>query len=115
MATEGVILNNYYVSPMCTPTRASIMSGKHPIHLGRFEYNTARKLPYLIFKINKKSYSRLQVDEPQTKRKVMKAEARLKINLATLSHVISRALRQLPVIISSFDWFTVLSVPFVIG
>ena len=35
MANEGVILNNYYVSPMCTPTRASIMTGKHPIHLGK--------------------------------------------------------------------------------
>ena len=55
MATEGVILNNYYVSPMCTPTRASIMSGKHPIHLGRFEYNAAlcAKSLNLIFKINK--------------------------------------------------------------
>ena len=31
------------------------------------------------------------------------------------SHAFSRALRQLPVITTSFDWFTVLSVFFVIG
>ena len=35
--------------------------------------------------------------------------------IATLSHAFSRALRQLHVITSSFDWFTVLSVFFVIG
>ena len=35
--------------------------------------------------------------------------------IATHSHAFSRALRQLPVITSSFDWFTVLSVFFVIG
>ena len=33
----------------------------------------------------------------------------------TRSHAFSRALRQLHVITSSFDWFTVLSVFFVIG
>ena len=35
--------------------------------------------------------------------------------IVTHSHAFSRALRQLPVITSSFDWFTVLSVSFVIG
>ena len=35
--------------------------------------------------------------------------------IVTRSHAFSRALRQLPVITSSFDWFTVLSVFFVIG
>jgi len=34
LANEGVILNSYYVSPICTPTRASLMTGKHPINLG---------------------------------------------------------------------------------
>ena len=35
--------------------------------------------------------------------------------IVTRSHAFSRALRQLPVITSSFDWFTVLSMSFVIG
>jgi len=35
--------------------------------------------------------------------------------IVTRSHAFSRALRQLPVITSSFDCFTVLSVTFVIG
>ena len=35
--------------------------------------------------------------------------------IVTHSHTFSRALRQLPVITSSFDWFTVLRVFFVIG
>ncbi|XP_030845449.1 arylsulfatase I isoform X3 [Strongylocentrotus purpuratus] len=34
LAQEGVILTNYYVSPICTPTRSAIMTGKHPIHTG---------------------------------------------------------------------------------
>lgn len=34
LANEGVILNSYYVSPICTPTRASFMTGKHPVNLG---------------------------------------------------------------------------------
>ena len=35
--------------------------------------------------------------------------------IVTYSHAFSRALRQLPVITSSFDWLTVLCVFFVIG
>ncbi|XP_001641815.2 arylsulfatase J isoform X2 [Nematostella vectensis] len=34
LAKTGVILNNYYVSPICTPTRSAIMTGKYPIHTG---------------------------------------------------------------------------------
>ena len=36
-------------------------------------------------------------------------------SIVTHSHAFSRGLRQLPVITSSFDWFTVLCVFFVIG
>lgn len=34
LATNGVILNRHYSAWMCTPTRASIMTGRYPISLG---------------------------------------------------------------------------------
>ncbi|XP_047128306.1 arylsulfatase B isoform X1 [Hydra vulgaris] len=34
IAKEGVILNNYYVLPICTPSRSAIMTGRYPIHTG---------------------------------------------------------------------------------
>lgn len=35
LASSGVVLNNYYVSPICTPSRGALLSGRHPIHTGR--------------------------------------------------------------------------------
>ena len=34
LANEGLLLNNYYVQPICTPTRAALMTGKYPVHIG---------------------------------------------------------------------------------
>ncbi|XP_066922227.1 arylsulfatase B-like isoform X2 [Clytia hemisphaerica] len=34
LAKEGIILNNYYVQPICTPTRSALMTGRYPIHTG---------------------------------------------------------------------------------
>ena len=34
LASEGVILDNYYVLPLCTPTRSALMTGRYPIHTG---------------------------------------------------------------------------------
>ncbi|XP_041472305.1 arylsulfatase I-like [Lytechinus variegatus] len=34
LAQEGVILTNYYVTYVCTPTRSALMTGRHPIHTG---------------------------------------------------------------------------------
>jgi len=34
LAREGVILDNYYVQPLCTPTRSALMTGRYPIHTG---------------------------------------------------------------------------------
>lgn len=34
LAAEGVILDNYYVQPLCTPTRSTLMTGRYPIHTG---------------------------------------------------------------------------------
>ncbi|XP_054713247.1 arylsulfatase B-like [Uloborus diversus] len=34
LARSGVILNNYYVCPVCSPSRGSLMTGLYPIHTG---------------------------------------------------------------------------------
>ena len=34
LASEGVYLDNYYVLPYCSPTRASLLSGRYPLHTG---------------------------------------------------------------------------------
>ncbi|XP_073242241.1 arylsulfatase B-like [Porites lutea] len=34
LASEGVILDNYYVMPICTPTRSALLTGMYPIHTG---------------------------------------------------------------------------------
>ena len=38
LASEGVILNSYYVQPICTPTRAALLSGRYPIHTGKYSF-----------------------------------------------------------------------------
>uniref|UniRef100_A0A1B6DH44 Sulfatase N-terminal domain-containing protein n=1 Tax=Clastoptera arizonana TaxID=38151 RepID=A0A1B6DH44_9HEMI len=34
LAYSGIILNNYYVTPICTPSRSALMTAKYPIHTG---------------------------------------------------------------------------------
>ena len=39
LANNGVILNNYYVLPVCSPTRSAIMTGRYPIHTGKSSFS----------------------------------------------------------------------------
>ena len=39
LASSGVILSNYYVSPICTPSRSELMTGKYAIHTGEYRIN----------------------------------------------------------------------------
>merc|ERR1712002_568231 len=43
LAYSGTILNNYYVDPICTPSRSALMTGKHPIHTGRVDWEYTYK------------------------------------------------------------------------
>ena len=34
LAAAGLVLDQYYVQPLCTPSRAAFMTGRHPVQLG---------------------------------------------------------------------------------
>ncbi|KAF4517482.1 hypothetical protein B566_EDAN004521 [Ephemera danica] len=46
LAYSGVILNEYYVSPVCSPTRSALFAGRHPIHTGMWERVINATQPY---------------------------------------------------------------------
>ena len=37
LASSGIILEQLYVEPICSPTRSSLLSGRHVAHTGIFE------------------------------------------------------------------------------
>jgi len=45
LAADGIILNNYYTSPLCSPSRSAFLSGHHPIHTGDQHYNLVNAEP----------------------------------------------------------------------
>ena len=34
LASDGIVFNNYYVSPICSPSRSALMTGYHPVQMG---------------------------------------------------------------------------------
>ena len=38
LMAEGILLDNYYVQPSCSPTRSCVMSGRWPLHTGINNY-----------------------------------------------------------------------------
>ena len=46
LALNGLELSNYYIQHICSPTRASLMSGRYPIHDALQESVIAPVAPY---------------------------------------------------------------------
>jgi arylsulfatase A-like enzyme len=40
LASEGAILKSFYVQPLCSPTRAALISGRYPTHTGVYSVVT---------------------------------------------------------------------------
>ncbi|XP_069119503.1 arylsulfatase B-like isoform X2 [Argopecten irradians] len=45
LAAEGVILENYYVQPICTPSRSQLLSGRYQTHTGLQHRHIAGDMP----------------------------------------------------------------------
>jgi len=48
LAYSGIILNNYYVDPICTPSRSALLTGRHPIHTGLQSNVLVGAAPYAL-------------------------------------------------------------------
>lgn len=46
LAADGIILNNFYASPVCTPSRGALLTGIHPIHSGTQNYVILTPAPW---------------------------------------------------------------------
>jgi arylsulfatase A-like enzyme len=48
LAADGVTLRSYYVGPICSPTRSSLMSGRYTIRLGTQSNTIFHDVPWGI-------------------------------------------------------------------
>jgi arylsulfatase A-like enzyme len=48
LAHAGVRLSNYYVQPICTPTRAALLTGRYPFRYGVTGYTISADAPWGI-------------------------------------------------------------------
>lgn len=48
LADRGVKLSNYYVQPICTPTRAALMTGRYPFRYGVNGFTIANDAPWCV-------------------------------------------------------------------
>ena len=46
MAREGLVLEQHYSQPLCTPTRGALLTGRYPIHTGLHNGVITPNIPY---------------------------------------------------------------------
>ena len=52
LASEGIILENHYVAPICGPSRAVLLTGRYNFHLGLQQWNILSTTPKCLPKNN---------------------------------------------------------------
>ena len=55
LAYDGLVLSNYYVQPICTPTRGALLTGRHPVQTGKC-FSGVRFLIYVIYVVTLKYF-----------------------------------------------------------
>ncbi|XP_054163408.1 arylsulfatase B-like [Oppia nitens] len=46
LAADGIVLNRYYTSPVCSPSRGALLTGVHPVHSGLQNYVILTAAPW---------------------------------------------------------------------